>query len=124
MVFRSYIDPIITVVDRYFEKKKALSENNSHISGKVMETGIGGFSECLPESPCKLVRDKENRVQRCIYGDYQKLVEGEDAELTVWQEEIIRDEGGTVTAVETTYPDGSKSRESIIRKDGFVAEVS
>lgn len=130
MAFQSYIDPIEALVSRYFDKRRTMEDNQPQSGGELLEPAASPLQDTLPESPCRLLRDEEGRVYKCIYGDFESLTpEGEqDPHLEfdgiIWQEEILRDDSGKTTAVEITYPDGSVSRDSLIRENGKVTGVN
>ncbi|MGY0372469.1 hypothetical protein [Clostridium sp. JNZ J1-5] len=69
----------------------------------------------LPEYPCRLVRDINNKVNKVIYA------EGTELE---WTEELIRNTEGKVYQIKTTYPDESyKTIELFKNIDGKVETI-
>lgn len=122
MAFQSYVDPIATLVDRYFEKRRTLQGNEN--TGEAQELkGAGWDSEgALPEFPEVFVRDENNRVVRIIHGDISTLENAEE-EMSIWQEEFIRNTDGIVEEIRKTYPDGSTSTERFVRENGKVARI-
>lgn len=106
MAFQSYIDPIITLVDRYFEKRRTLQSNNT--TGEKQELkGMGWLSdESLPSMPERFVQNGEGDVVRIIHGDISE-VEDAAGELTIWQEEFITDANDDFQGIRYTFPDGS-----------------
>lgn len=106
MAFQSYVDPIATLVDRYFERRRTLQSNDA--TGEKQELkGMGWLSEeSLPSMPERFVQNAEGDVVRIIHGDISE-VEDAAGELMIWQEEFITNENGDFQGVRYTFPDGS-----------------
>lgn len=125
MVYTTYIDPMITLVQRYFEQRRTLASNKpDQGNASEIETGSPDWQEDLPDSPCRIVRDNQGKVSYCLYGDYNLLGAGGDQDAVIWQQKIIRDGLGRAIQVETTYPDGSTKEDIMVRDaQNLVTEV-
>ena len=125
MAFNDFREPIEYVVDQYFRKKSFLNKNTT--KGDV-GLFVGGYEDSsLPEYPLTIVRGEDNRVDKIIYGDTEELrnitENGLEGSILIWQEEFIRDSKGVVQFIDTTYPDGTKARLELIRKQGKVIQI-
>lgn len=123
MVFQNYTEPIEQLIERYFQKKRTLSREDSENREGVFLKESGRMDEQLPEVPLKLFRDEKNRVYKCVYGDYKALELNEETNIIIWQEEIVRNQQGVTIATVTTYPDGQAVRENMVREGDMVTEI-
>jgi hypothetical protein len=70
-----------------------------------------GYKGELPEFPCRLERDENKKVIKCIY------TEGTELE---WSEELIRNVEGKVYRIKVTFPDGTTELRELFDDDGDV----
>lgn len=120
MAFNDYRQPIEYVVNQYFERKKIASSNglskNPNITGNISLSQSADINDNLPEIPLKMIRDEDrDKVVKIIYGDISLLEEDEESDPIIWQEELIYDDDGKLQKVKTTYPDGSRVTNELIR---------
>ena len=120
--FQDVRDPIEYVVNQYFEKKRTLAANYDDEYYTPLDGSY--IDDSLPEYPLTILRDEEGRAYKFIYGNVDALLEDEDADPLIWQEELVRDEGGTVISIIRTYPDGEEVENEFIREDGKLAEIT
>ena len=78
----------------------------------------------LPEYPLLILRNEENKAYKFIYGNVDALLDDEDADPLIWQEELIRDNNGTVVSIIRTYPDGEEVENEFIREGGKLVEIT
>jgi len=120
--FQDVRDPIEYVVNQYFEKKRTLAANYDDEDYTPLDGSY--IDDSLPEYPLLILRDEHDRAYKFIYGNVDALLEDEDADPLIWQEELVRDEGGTVISIIRTYPDGEEVENEFIREDGKLAEIT
>ena len=120
--FQDVRDPIEYVVNQYFEKKRTLAANYDDEHYTPLDGSY--IDDSLPEYPLLILRDEHDRAYKFIYGNVDALLEDEDADPLIWQEELVRDEGGTVISIIRTYPDGEEVENEFIREDGKLAEIT
>lgn len=123
MAFHDFRDPIEYVVNQFFERKRAAESNKTDsIEGKSVGQVIRN-EELLPSSPFMILRDRNGKEYKFIYGEYEALREDPTADVFIWQQEIIRDEKGKTIAFETTFPDGYVVRESLVEENNKLKEI-
>lgn len=120
--FNDVREPIEYVVNQYFEKKKTLAANYDDEDYTPMDGSY--IDDNLPEYPLLILRNQDNKAYKFIYGNVDALLENEDADPLIWQEELIRDNNGTVTSIIKTYPDGEEVENGFIREDGKLIEIT
>jgi hypothetical protein len=77
-------------------------------------TGQASSITIAPGEPVTLVRDEETKqVIRVIYGNMERMAMGEP--VVIWTEELIRDENGQLTAIQTVRPNGTITLEHMVR---------
>lgn len=114
--FNNAADPILKLLDSYFNKKKTM--NNNIVVGETMMQHIAPEEMSLPDYPVTFVRDTKGRVSNIVYGyveELENIEEGEECSVVIWQEELIRDSKGKVIQIIKTYPDGSTDEIDIVR---------
>ncbi|WP_315114564.1 hypothetical protein [uncultured Clostridium sp.] len=82
--------PVRYIIDQELRKRD--------LRNKIYMDGDEEYKGELPEYPCRLVRNENKKVIKCIYAENTELQ---------WEEELIRNREGKVYRIKTTYPDGS-----------------
>lgn len=120
--FNDFREPVEYIVDQYFKNKQVLQDNI--IEDEYAPNGTNYIDDDLPQFPVFIIRDETGRAYKFIYGNVEALLEEEDeADPVVWQEELIRDDTGTVTAIKVTYPDGEEVVNELIRENGALVKI-
>lgn len=108
MAFHDFREPIEYVVEQYFQRKRTVESNSVEENGKERINCDEWNTATLPEYPFKMIKNKDGKAYKFIYGNLRSLQTNPDADVVIWQEELIYDENGKFKAVKTTYPDGSE----------------
>lgn len=115
--FNDVREPIEYVVNQYFSKKKMLKDNTKE--DEYNPNGSNYIDDNLPEVPVFIVKNRERKAYKFIYGNVEALLnEDEESDPIIWQEELVRDGGGKVISIITTYPDGESVENELIREGG------
>lgn len=117
--FKDFRDPIEYVVEQYFQRKKNAASNQAEQQNKGLGNGMPIDEDSLPQLPFEILRNRDGKAYKFIYGDLQALQENPFADVIIWQQEIIHDEKGRYAGMKTTYPDGSRIVERKREKDGI-----
>ena len=121
--FKDVREPIEYVVNQYFEKKRTLNANLESDDYTPMDGSY--IDDNLPEYPLLILRNDEGKAYKFIYGNVDALLnEDEEADPLIWQEELVRDEGGTVISIIRTYPDGEEVENEFIREDRKLVKIT
>lgn len=120
--FNDVREPIEYVVNQYFEKKRTLRANFDDDDYNPLDGSY--MDDNLPEYPLLILRNEENKAYKFIYGNVDALLDDEDADPLIWQEELIRDNNGTVVSIIRTYPDGEEVENEFIREGSKLVKIT
>lgn len=116
--FKDFRDPIEYVVTQYFQRQKNYASNKPEKSGQERINCDGWDKGALPDYPFKMLKNRDGKAYKFIYGNLKALQQNPEADVVIWQEEIIYDENGKFSAIKTTYPNGYEVIASKEEMDG------
>lgn len=116
---KSFREPVEIIVDEYFKKQRIKISNSGSNNGDFdYEYGAPLIND-LPESPITVIRAENGLIRKIIYGD-TTMLQNEESDPILWQEEFIR-QGGQISSILKTFPDGSQVTETFIRENGKIS---
>lgn len=108
MAFHDLRESVEYVVDQYFQRKKSIQSNIPQKNGQEIATNAPWQGAALPEYPFKVIRNDNGKAYKFIYGDWQALAQDPQADVVIWQEEILYDDKGKFLGIKKVYPDGGE----------------
>ncbi|PRR77699.1 hypothetical protein CLLI_22630 [Clostridium liquoris] len=106
MGYKNFREPVVYILNQELRKRNFKNQINTQ------EDPI--YSGELPEYPCRIIRDSNNKAYKFIYAN------GTDLQ---WEEELIRDSGGKVCRIKTIYPDGNSKTIQLIKNTDNKLEI-
>ncbi|EDT87165.1 hypothetical protein EXN65_13075 [Clostridium botulinum] len=98
MGYKNFREPVVYILDQELRKRNFKNQINTNEDSKY----IGE----LPEYPCRIIRDSNNKAYKFIYAN------GTDMQ---WQEELIRNAEGKVYRIKTTHPNNTNKTIQLIK---------
>lgn len=107
MAFHDFRDPIEYVVNQFFERKRSAASNKIEENGKERVNCDEWDDSNLPEYPFIVLKNRNGKKYKFVYGNIKALEENPDADVVIWQEELLfGPDEKTCIGIRKTFPDG------------------